>query len=130
MKWRLRRFDHSAIYILIAAMRPGALVITFLIGVWFLAALGAAIKFALPGRLDRLSIAVYLAMGWSGVILLSDKNALLPSVAFDLLTAGGVLLSIGLIFHIWQKLRFQNAIWHFFVLLGITTITPPCSTRC
>src|SRR5689334_25293078 len=59
-----------------------------LIGVWFLAALGAAIKFALPGRLDRLSIAVYLAMGWSGVILWSDKDALLPSAAFGLLTAG------------------------------------------
>src|SRR5689334_11385755 len=105
MKWRLRRFDLSAIYILIAAtytpfvldMRPGTLVITFLIGVWFLAALGAAIKFALPGRLDRLSIAVYLAMGWSGVILWSDKDALVPPAAFGLLTAGGVLLSIGVI---------------------------------
>jgi hemolysin III len=74
----------------------------------------------LPGRLDRLSIAVYLAMGWSGVILWSDKDALLPSLAFGLLTTGGVLLSIGLIFHIWQKLRFQNAIWHFLVILGIT----------
>jgi hemolysin III len=126
MKWRLRRFDHSAIYVLIActyttfALDMKAGTIALLIGVWCVAALGIALKLALPGRLDRLSIGVYVIMGWSGAILLSGRASSIPPEAFRFLVAGGILLSVGVIFHIWRALRFQNAIWHFFVLLGIT----------
>src|SRR5690348_10258986 len=76
-KWRLRRFDHSAIYVLIActytpfALDMTAGTIALLVGVWCVAALGIALKLALPGRLDRFSIAVYVITGWSGLILLS-----------------------------------------------------------
>lgn len=126
VKWWLRRFDHSAIYVLIAAtytpflliMRSGTFV--FLIAVWCVAALGVAVKLALPGRLDRLSIGVYVAMGWCAVILWWGKYALTQSAAFHLLVAGGTIITIGLIFHVQRKLRFQNAIWHLFVLLGVT----------
>jgi hemolysin III len=126
VKWWLRRFDHSAIYVLIAATYTPFLLImklgTFalLIAVWCVAAIGIAVKLALPGRLDRLSIAVYVAMGWCAVILWWGKHALTQSAAFHLLVAGGLVITIGLIFHIWRTLRFQNAIWHFFVLLGVT----------
>jgi hemolysin III len=127
-KWRLRRFDHSAIYVLIAATytpfvldtKAGTNALDVLIGIWCVAALGIAIKLSLPGRLDRLSIGVYVAMGWCAIILWRGKDALMPSEAFRLLVAGGAFLTLGLVFHIWRKLRFQNAIWHFFVLLGIT----------
>ena len=127
-KWRLRRFDHSAIYLLIAATytpfvldtKVGTNALDVLIGIWCVAALGIAIKLSLPGRLDRLSIGVYVAMGWCAIILWRGQDALMPSGAFRLLVAGGAFLMLGLVFHIWQKLRFQNAIWHFFVLLGIT----------
>ena len=125
-KWRLRRFDHSAIYVLIACtytpfaldMKAGAIAI--LLGVWCVAALGVALKLALPGRLDRLSIAVCIIMGWSGVILLNGRASPIPLEALRFLVAGGALLSVGVIFHVWRTLRFQNAIWHFFVLLGVT----------
>jgi hemolysin III len=125
VKWWLRRFDHSAIYVLIAAtytpflliMRSGTSVL--LIAVWCAAALGVAVKLALPGRLDRFSIGVYVSMGWGAVILWPGKHALTQSATFHLLVAGGMVITIGLIFHIWRKLRFQNAIWHFFVLLGV-----------
>jgi hemolysin III len=125
-KWRLRRFDHSAIYVLIAStytpfaldMKAGT--IALLVGVWCVAVAGIALKLALPGRLDRFSIVVYVAMGWSGVILLNGTNSPIPSEAFRFLVMGGVLLTIGVIFHVWRTLRFQNAIWHFFVLLGVT----------
>jgi hemolysin III len=126
MKWRLRRFDHSAIYVLIAATyTPFALdlkpyvALAILVGVWSVAAAGVAVKFALPGRFDHLSIVVYAAMGWSAAILWS-RNATIPALAFRLLIAGGILFTLGLVFHVWRKLRFQNAIWHFFVLLGVT----------
>jgi hemolysin III len=125
-KWWLRRFDHSAIYVLIAATytpflliaRSGTFII--LIAVWCAAALGIAVKLALPGRLDRLSIGVYVAMGWCAVILWWSKYALTQSAAFHLLLAGGMVITTGLIFHTQRKLRFQNAIWHLFVLLGVT----------
>jgi hemolysin III len=44
--------------------------------------------------------------------------ATLPTFTFWLLTTGGVLYSMGVIFHMWKSLRFQNAIWHAFVLLA------------
>ncbi len=72
----------------------------------------------LPGRLDKLSIALYLAMGWSGAMVFNTMVATLPPSVLWLIAAGGLLYSFGVIFHVWERLRFQNAIWHGFVLLG------------
>ena len=128
MKWWLRRFDQSAIYVLIAATytpfvvdaKAGVTALCVLIGVWFVAALGIAAALTLPGRLDRISIGVYAGMGWSVAILWIAKEVPIPLAAFRLLVAGGVLVTVGLIFHTSRELRFQNAIAHLFVLLGIT----------
>src|SRR5215471_7857308 len=84
------------------------------------AALGIAAALTLPGRLDRISIGVYAGMGWSVAILWTAKEVPIPLAAFRLLLAGGVLVTVGLIFHTSRELRFQNAIWHLFVLLGLT----------
>ena len=64
----------------------------------------------LPGRFDRLSIALYLALGWSGVVAYESVMSSLPSTTLWLIAAGGVLYSAGVIFHAWRRLRFQNAI--------------------
>jgi hemolysin III len=125
-KWVLRRFDHSAIYVLIAAtytpfimqMKDSVFAIALLIGVWCVATAGIVLKLFLPGRFDRLSVGLYLAMGWSGFMVYDTVVASLPAMALWLLAAGGLLYSFGVIFHAWQRLRFQNAIWHSFVLLG------------
>jgi len=37
-------------------------------------------------------------------------------VTLWLIVAGGVIYSLGVVFHVWEKLRFQNAIWHGFVV--------------
>jgi hemolysin III len=121
-KWVLRRFDHSAIYLLIAAtytpfmaqLKNGPLASAMLAIVWIVAAAGIAMKLALPGRFDRLSIAFYLLLSWSGVIMY-DVIAALPASTLWLLGAGGLLYTFGVVFHIWSSLRFQNAIWHSFV---------------
>src|SRR5262245_28936521 len=76
VKWVLRRFDHSAVYLLIAGtytpflgQMKDALVSAGLgIGVWLSAAVGMALKLALPGRFDRLAIILCLLLGWSGII--------------------------------------------------------------
>ncbi|GAA4122077.1 hemolysin III family protein [Aminobacter aganoensis] len=125
-KWVLRRFDHAGIYLLIAATYTPFLVqlddhVTagWMAGiVWSAAIAGMAIKLFLPGRLDRLAIAFYLAMGWSGVVILRPLVATLPSATLWLLFAGGMVYSCGVIFYAWQRLRFQSALWHGFVITG------------
>lgn len=122
-KWIIRRFDHSAIYVLIAgtytpflAKLSGSIFAqTLLVIVWLAAAAGVVLKVALPGRFDRLSIALYLLIGWSG-LLIWESVSLLPVTTLRLIVAGGLLYSIGVIFHVWESLPFQNAIWHGFVL--------------
>ncbi|MFO0994910.1 MAG: hemolysin III family protein [Hyphomicrobiales bacterium] len=123
-KWILRRFDHAAIYVMIAGtytafvsqMPRDDLSDALLIGVWVAALAGAAIKLALPGRYDRAAILLYLFIGWSGVAYYQRVVAALPASSLVLLLIGGLLYTIGVIFHAWQSLRFQNAIWHGFVL--------------
>ena len=125
-KWVLRRFDHSAIYLLIAAtytpfimqLKDSYFAIALLIGVWCVAIVGVVLKLTLPGRFDRLSVGLYLAMGWSGMMLYDAVVKALPAMAIGFVVAGGVLYSLGVIFHAWRRLRFQNAIWHGFVLAG------------
>jgi len=126
IKWWLRRLDHSAIYLLIAGtytpfivqMKASLLTVGLLIGVWMVAIAGIALKIVMPGRFDRLSIVLYLALGWSGVMIYSTMVSSLPTVALVLIAAGGLMYSFGVIFHVWERLRFQNAIWHGFVLMG------------
>ncbi|RIK97844.1 MAG: DNA-binding protein [Proteobacteria bacterium] len=126
VKWRLRRLDHSAIYVLIAAtytpfvaqIGESGLAVALLAGVWCLAATGIVLKLACPGRFDRLSVGLYLVMGWSGVMIYDKVVAALPASTLWFIASGGVLYTLGVIFHVWQRLRFQNAIWHGFVLCG------------
>lgn len=123
-KWMLRRFDHAAIYLLIAATYTPFLVqlddgVGAMIAlVWSAAAAGMAIKLFLPGRFDRLAIVFYLAMGWSGVVVAGPLFDTLPTATLALILAGGIAYSSGVVFFIWRGLRFQNALWHGFVVAG------------
>jgi hemolysin III len=125
-KWLLRRFDHSAIYLLIAGtytpfisqMKTGFASMGLLVGIWATAAVGIFLKLVFPGRFDRLSIAFYLIISWSGVIAYEAVATALPSTTLWLLGAGGLLYTVGVVFHLWESLRFQNAIWHAFVLVA------------
>jgi hemolysin III len=125
-KWVLRRFDHSAIYLLIAAtytpfimeLKDSVFAMALLIGVWCVAIVGIALKLTCPGRFDRVAVGLYLALGWSGMMLYDSVVPALPRMALWLVLAGGALYSLGVIFHAWRRLRFQNVIWHCFVLLG------------
>jgi hemolysin III len=126
VKWVLRRFDHAAIYLLIAGTYtpflaqlddPG-LAATMIAVVWGAAALGMAIKICLPGRFDRLAVVFYLAIGWSGAVVARTLVATLPETTLWLIVAGGIAYSFGVVFFVWQRLRFQSAAWHAFVVIG------------
>lgn len=123
-KWRLRKYDHAGIYLLIAgtytpfALQMGARGAWLLVGMWSVAALGMFLKIAVPGRYDRVALLLYLGLGWSGAALFDTMvDSLSPAVVW-LLVSGGVIYSAGVVFHLWRSLRFQNAIWHGFVLAG------------
>src|SRR5262249_57905491 len=89
----LRRFDHSAIYLLTAGtctpflgQMKNALASAGLgIGVWLSAAVGMALKLALPGRFDRLAVILCLLLGWSGVIAYDSLASAIPSSSLWLL---------------------------------------------
>jgi hemolysin III len=126
VKWMLRRLDHSAIYLLIAGtytpfitqMKVSAESLVLLAGVWLTSAVGIALKLRFPGRFDRLSILLYLFLSWSGVMAYESVFGALPDSTLWLLAIGGILYTAGVVFHLWESLRFQNAIWHAFVLVA------------
>src|ERR1700724_1223051 len=104
-KWVLRRFDHSAIYVLIAAtytpfitqMKDSVFAIALLTGVWCVAIVGIVIKLVFPGRFDRLAVGLYLAMGWSGFMLYDTVGVSLPTLPLWFIAAGRLLLRFGII---------------------------------
>lgn len=120
VKYFLRRFDHSAIYLLIAGTYTPFIAKTgtwwLLATVWGTAAIGVVLKMLMPGRFDRLAIALYLALGWSGIAAYRDLEGALSSSALWLILAGGIVYSCGVIFHVFERLPFHNVIWHTFVL--------------
>ena len=122
----LRCFDHSAIFLMIAGtytpftllrIKPlWAIVLTSL--VWSIAALGIVLRLVRPQLFERLSIGFYLALGWAG---LAAVGTLVPSVRLStlvLLAAGGLLYTVGVVFHVRERLPFRTAIWHGFVLVA------------
>jgi len=123
-KWFLRRFDHSSIFVLIAATYTPFLqrgwddpyLFGMLIGIWTIAIVGVLIKCVFPGRFDKVAILLYLAMGWSGVFAAGPLLSQLTETTMILILIGGIIYSCGVIFHVWEKLRYQNAIWHGFVV--------------
>jgi hemolysin III len=125
-KWWLRRFDHACIYVLIAGtytpfitqLKNGLVASLLFAGVWATALLGAGLKLTLPGRLDRLSIAIYLLLGFSGLLAYDTVAASVSPTTLGLMLTGGLIYTAGVPFHLWSGLRFQNAVWHVFVLVA------------
>jgi hemolysin III len=122
----LRRFDHAAIFLLIAGTympfaaahigtRRGAIVTGL---VWASALVGMIGKLAKPRRFERAAIAGYLLLGWFAYFGLEPALGALGPFATLLLVAGGLFYSIGVLAHLARRLPFQTAIWHGTVLAG------------
>lgn len=118
----LRRADQSAIYIKIAGTYTPFAVLTgshagyFLTALWGAAMLGASLIVFSPGRVRWLSLALYLAMGWAGMLAGGSMLGALTPTAYALILAGGGLYTLGVVFFLWERLPFHNTIWHVFVL--------------
>ena len=122
----LRIVDHSSIYLLIAGTyTPFTLVTlngtvgwTMFAAVWTLAVCGVAFKIFATGRFEKLSLAIYLGMGWCIVGAIKPLMRTLDTGGIVLLVAGGLAYTGGVAFYALDHRRYFHAVWHAFVLAG------------
>jgi hemolysin III len=122
----LRRLDHAAVSLLVAGTyTPFALVNlrggwgwTLLALVWALAILGITLQATVPSKARRLSVPLNLAMGWLVLIAIEPLVRSVHPEGLMLLALGGLAYTLGVIFYAWQRLPYNHAVWHLFVLAG------------
>ena len=124
-KQLFRQFDHAAIYLLIAGtytpvltLLDSSLGLTIFVTIWTTATIGVILKFVYPHRFKKLSVVLYLVMGWFIVVVIKQLMLNMDSNGLWLMLIGGLFYSIGVIFYIWKSLPYNHAIWHLFVLAG------------
>ena len=123
-KSRFRRCDHAAIFLMIAGTYTPFTIVSIggpvgyglLAVVWSVAIAGAVCRLVCPQRIERVSVAIYLLLGWVGILAGAWIVAAMPVAVLVLLGAGGLLYTTGVVFHLWSSLDYNNAIWHVFVL--------------
>ncbi|RVU54449.1 PAQR family membrane homeostasis protein TrhA [Anaerosphaera multitolerans] len=123
----LRIFDHSAIFFFIAGsytpivfhILNGRARIAFLVGIWGIALFGFLFKLFTYGKYDRyikLSVVIYVAMGWLSILLIKPLIMKTSSIFLILIVAGGVIYTVGTYFYKKKLPLYNHVIWHFFVL--------------
>jgi len=120
----LRRVDHATIYVMIAGTYTpfmlidvgGRLGAIFTMFVWAVALLGAAVKLAWPHRFERLSIALYLLLGWSVLAVLRPLLSAVDTVSIVLLLGGGLVYTVGVPIYLAKHFTYHRAAWHACVL--------------
>ncbi|MBK24261.1 MAG: hypothetical protein CME70_09705 [Halobacteriovorax sp.] len=127
-KLMLKKCDHMAIFILIAGTFTPFLMFNIATpkSIWFCAffwlyALGGVL-FKLFGKKERrkLSLFIYLAMGWSALFMWSDLKEVLPQKSVDYILFGGLSYTVGSVFYMMKRIRYTHMVWHLFVMGGTT----------
>lgn len=124
-RW-LKKIDHCAIYLLIAGTYTPFLLIVLasqlarglMIFIWFMAAIGILFKLIFAHRFRIVSLITYLCMGWLSLIVIYQLIQNLPIGGVMLLAMGGIIYSLGVVFYVWERIPYNHAIWHGFVLSG------------
>jgi len=126
VRYLFRILDHAGIYVVIAGTYTPFTLVTLRNGngwtlfgvVWGLAAAGMVFKTFMTHRLRALAPVFYIALGW---LVILDFDALLAGLApggFALLLAGGVTYTVGIVFYAIDRIPYNHAIWHLFVIAG------------
>lgn len=124
----LQKMDHVSIYLLIAGSYtpPLLLKLNYSLGyeilfiIWFLAAIGIIHKIFFFQYFSRVSLLIYLLMGWLIIIDFNSVLKLFSSDAISLMVVGGILYTIGTVFYASDKMKYNHVIWHLFVMAGST----------
>ncbi|MCC5519583.1 PAQR family membrane homeostasis protein TrhA [Vibrio splendidus] len=122
----LKTLDHCAIYLLIAGSYTPFLLVGLrtplamglMAVIWGVALVGIIMKIAFVYRFKRLSLFIYLAMGWLSLIVVYQLAMNIDIGGLVLLAVGGVIYSLGVIFYVAKRIPYNHAIWHLFVLAG------------
>lgn len=125
-KSKLKVVDHASIYLLIAGTYTpfllvniqGATGLTMMIVIWTMALAGVIGKIFFLGKLKKISVAVYVIMGWVIVFALKPMIELVPLRGLIFLLIGGLFYSGGVYFYIRKDKEYYHGVWHVFVLLG------------
>jgi hemolysin III len=126
-RWRdwLRRLDHAAIFVMIAGTYtplvlrlPQGWAVGLTGGVWTAALAGVAVKLFQPRRVEALSVVLYLALGWVGVVAVEPMLASLDRATLVLLLTGGIVYSVGVVFHLAARWPYARALWHGSVVIA------------
>lgn len=120
----MRVMDHISIYFLIAGSYTPFLLIYFLNAtgitllsiLWGLTIIGTIFKIFFTGKYEFVSLFLYLGMGWMLVFVAEPFFTALPLPSLIMIAIGGGLYTLGVVFYVWEKLRYNHAIWHLFVL--------------
>lgn len=126
LKRLYKTLDHCAIYLLIAGSYTPFLLVnmrgpvgwTIFAVVWGLALGGIALKLIYGHRLKALRVVIYLGMGWLILVAADDLAAALNDRALTLIVAGGIVYTLGVVFYLGDRIPFNHALWHLFVVGG------------
>lgn len=126
LKHVFRVLDHAAIYLLIAGTYTPVTLLsldgpagwTLLSLVWTLALFGCVFKLFFVDRFEGFSTVLYLVMGWLVVLVLKPFVAAVPPEVFLWIVAGGLCYTVGVVFFVWERLPYNHAVWHLFVIGG------------
>ena len=126
LRARLRVFDHTAIYFLIAGTYTPFTLITLsgTVGwilfaiTWSMALVGTVLKLFFTGRFNLISTLLYVAMGWLIIFAIDPLIENLDGDGMTWLVAGGIAYTVGALLYAIRKLPFNHAIFHFLVLVG------------
>lgn len=127
-KHHFRCLDYAGIFLLIAGTNTPILVMHLrntlgwglLIAVWGLCGLGMvlAVRYRFPWRSQFTSTLFYIALGWLALVVCRPLALVLPAESFRLFLLGGACYTVGTVFFAWDRLPYNHAIWHLFVLAG------------
>ncbi len=126
VKRLLKLLDHDMIFVLIAGSYTPFCLVTLkgtvgyalCAAVWIVGIIGVAIQGRILKKRDWIGCLLYLIMGWLIVFAMEPLMERLHTGGLILLTAGGIVYSLGVVFYLWDRIPFNHAIWHVFVFLG------------
>jgi len=118
--------DHISIYLLIAGTYTPLMLVNLKGGwgwsifgiIWGLAVLGITLKAIFLNRFEKLSVIIYVIMGWICIIALKEMLIKISLPGLIWLGAGGILYTSGIALYVWKTLPYNHAIWHLFVIAG------------